>query len=50
MRVCIIGAGAAGLTTAKHLSEEGISFDILEKRDELGGMLGPIVKTTNRPN
>ncbi len=38
MRVCIIGAGAAGLTTAKHLSEEGISFDILEKRDGLGGL------------
>lgn len=38
MRVCIIGAGAAGLTTAKHLSEEGIAFDILEKRDGLGGL------------
>ena len=38
MRVCVIGAGAAGLTTAKHLSEEGIAFDILEKRDSLGGL------------
>jgi len=38
MRVCIIGAGAAGLATAKHLSEEGIAFDILEKRDGLGGL------------
>lgn len=38
MRVCIIGAGAAGLTTAKHLTEEGIDFDILEKRDGLGGL------------
>lgn len=38
MRVCVIGAGAAGLTTAKHLSEEGITFDILEKRDSLGGL------------
>ena len=38
MRVCVIGAGAAGLTTAKHLAEEGIAFDILEKRDNLGGL------------
>ncbi|MFM7581511.1 MAG: NAD(P)-binding domain-containing protein [Caldilinea sp.] len=38
MRVCVIGAGAAGLATAKHLAEEGIAFDILEKRDGLGGL------------
>jgi len=38
MRVCVIGAGAAGLTTAKHLLEEGFEVTILEKRDGLGGL------------
>ncbi|OCQ93899.1 hypothetical protein BCD67_20470 [Oscillatoriales cyanobacterium USR001] len=38
MRVCVIGAGSAGLTTAKHLLEKGIDVEILEKRDGLGGL------------
>src|SRR5919199_3175671 len=38
MRVCVIGAGAAGLATAKHLVEEGFDVEILEKRDGLGGL------------
>lgn len=38
MRVCVIGAGAAGLTTAKHLLEEGFEVEVLEKRDGLGGL------------
>jgi dimethylaniline monooxygenase (N-oxide forming) len=38
MRVCIIGGGASGLVTAKHLKEEGIEVEILEKRDGLGGL------------
>ena len=38
MRVCVIGAGAAGLTTAKHLLEDGFDVTILEKRDGLGGL------------
>jgi dimethylaniline monooxygenase (N-oxide forming) len=38
MRVCVIGAGAAGLVTAKHLLEEGFTVEILEKRDGLGGL------------
>ena len=37
-RVCIIGAGAAGLVTAKVFLEDGISdITILEKADEVGG-------------
>lgn len=38
MRVCVIGAGAAGLTTAKHLLDEGFDVEVLEQRDGLGGL------------
>ncbi len=36
-RYCIIGAGAAGITTAKNLREQGIEFDLIEREDEIGG-------------
>ena len=38
MRVCVIGAGSAGITTAKHLLEKGLEVEVLEKRDGLGGL------------
>ena len=38
MKVCVIGAGAAGLVTAKELREVGIEIEVLEKRDNLGGL------------
>jgi len=38
MRVYIIGAGGSGLAMAKHLIEEGIDVELLEKRDGLGGL------------
>jgi thioredoxin reductase len=38
MQVCIIGAGAAGITAAKHLLEKGFEVELLEKRDGLGGL------------
>ena len=38
MQVCVIGAGAAGLTTAKHLLAEGFEVEVLEQRDGLGGL------------
>jgi cation diffusion facilitator CzcD-associated flavoprotein CzcO len=38
MRVCVIGAGSAGLTTAKHLLEEGFEVEILEKTGHIGGL------------
>ncbi len=36
-RVCVIGAGCAGLTTAKALAERGVPFDCYEKGSALGG-------------
>ncbi len=36
-KVCIIGAGCSGFTTAKRLAERGIDFDIFEKSDRVGG-------------
>ncbi|RVE47467.1 hypothetical protein evm_007878 [Chilo suppressalis] len=36
-RVCIIGAGIAGLTSAKYLKEERISFTVLEATKYIGG-------------
>jgi len=38
MKVCVIGAGAAGLVTAKELQEAGLEVEVLEKRDNLGGL------------
>jgi len=37
MRVAIIGAGAAGLASARHVSAEGFECDILEMGPQLGG-------------
>lgn len=36
-KVCIIGAGCSGFTTAKRLKDYGIDFDCFEKSDEVGG-------------
>ncbi|XP_059053198.1 senecionine N-oxygenase-like isoform X2 [Achroia grisella] len=36
-RVCIIGAGIAGLSTARYLMEEGIQFTVLEATKYVGG-------------
>lgn len=38
MKVCIIGAGAAGLAAAKVLRKNGISFVIMEKGTDVGGI------------
>ena len=37
-RVCIIGAGIAGLVTAKVLQEDGFDVVVFEKQPEIGGV------------
>lgn len=37
-RVCIIGAGASGFTTAKRLKDESIAYDCFEMSDDIGGL------------
>jgi len=36
-RVCIIGAGCSGFTTAKRLKDQGIAYDCFEMSDDIGG-------------
>ncbi|XP_034834104.1 senecionine N-oxygenase-like isoform X1 [Maniola hyperantus] len=36
-RVCVIGAGVAGLTSARYLQDEGINFTVLESTRYVGG-------------
>ena len=36
-KVCIIGAGCSGITTAKRLKDHGIDYDQLELSDDVGG-------------
>ena len=40
-QVAVIGAGAAGLFTARHLLELGIGADVIERRAGLGGLWNP---------
>lgn len=39
MKVIVIGAGIAGLSAAKTLNDSGVSVEVLEARDRLGGRL-----------
>lgn len=40
MKVCIIGAGVSGLTSAGILLRQGFDVTILEARDRIGGRVG----------
>jgi hypothetical protein len=37
-RVCVVGAGAAGLCAARHLLERGLAVDVLERESDIGGI------------
>jgi monoamine oxidase len=37
--VCVVGAGYAGLTTARRLTQAGKSVAVLEARDRIGGRI-----------
>lgn len=37
VRVCVIGAGCSGITTAKRLRDHGIAYDQFELSDDVGG-------------
>ncbi|CAG8491143.1 5559_t:CDS:2, partial [Ambispora leptoticha] len=37
-RVCVIGAGAAGLITTKNLRDEGLEVNVYERNAQLGGV------------
>ena len=38
MTVCVIGAGAAGLSAARHLEAASIPFEVLERERDVGGI------------
>ena len=37
VRVCVVGAGLAGLRCAEVLAEEGVNVAVFEARDRIGG-------------
>ena len=48
LRVCVVGAGVAGLRCAHILGEAGISVTVLEARDRIGGRVGTTRDVSNQ--
>jgi len=44
-KVCVIGAGAAGLAAARRLREHGVEVTVLEARDRIGGRVWTVRAT-----
>lgn len=42
LRVCVIGAGVSGLTTARELEKQGHHVTVLERASEVGGKCGSV--------
>ena len=38
MTICVIGAGAAGLSAARHLKASSIPFEVIERERDVGGI------------
>ena len=38
MTCCVIGAGAAGLAAARHLTAAGVPFEVIERERDVGGI------------
>jgi monoamine oxidase len=47
--VIVIGAGAAGLAAARDLSARGVSVDVIEARDRIGGRIHTLERPTLPP-
>ncbi len=48
--VAIVGGGITGIYAANRLKEAGISYAILEKRDQVGGIWSQYANTTSQVN
>jgi ribulose 1,5-bisphosphate synthetase/thiazole synthase len=42
IRVCVVGAGLAGLRCAEILAQAGVDVTLYEARDRVGGRVSPI--------
>lgn len=40
LKVCVVGAGVAGMRCAQILGENGVDVTVLEARDRTGGRVG----------
>ncbi len=38
MSFCVVGAGAAGLSAARHLAASGVPFEVIERERDVGGI------------